>query len=156
MIFSKGLDDKVRDGTKTQTRRLVKGGVCVGLMIDHEIIGVYEWNNRLKWAVGNTYAIQPKRGVKGNGRFRITKIRKERVQDISYEDIGAEGLTELLFIPINTAYLITGAKNEDELKRKLFRSKFAALWDCIHKKRGNRWEDNPLVWVLEIENVGRD
>lgn len=137
MIFSNGLDDKVRDGTKTQTRRLLKESVYAGFMINHKIIGVYDQYNRPKWVVDNTYAIQSGRGKKGNGRFRITKIRKERVKDINCKDCIAEGLT-------------TKEKGHDAGVH--LRKQFIALWNSLHPK-GKRWEDNPEVWVLEIEHV---
>ena len=140
MIFSNGLDDKVRDGTKTQTRRLVKSGdTHFAEFFEGAIHGVQS-NGRLKWEVGKTCAIQPKRGVKGNGRFRITKIRKENVQKINCKDCTAEGIT-------------TKEKGHDAGVH--LREQFVALWNSLHPK-GKRWENNPLVWVLEIENVGRD
>lgn len=151
MIFSKGLHLKVLSGQKTQTRRLVKEGDRasrmwrdpVTLIPDetlYKFISRVKRRGRVKWEVGKTYAIQPKRGVKGNGRFRITKIRKERLQDISWADIRAEG-----FPPTeaeDTGYHVPEG-----------RERFASLWDSIHKKSGDRWEDNTEVWVLEIEPV---
>ena len=140
MIFSNGLDDKVRDGTKTQTRRLVRlhdWRNPVG-----EITEVCGGHNRLKWKVGRTYAIQPKRGAKGDGRFRIIKIRKENIQSITETDARAEGVRKLYRCP-------QWMPNEAILS-------FKQLWGSINKKKGTRWEDNPLVWVLEIENVGCD
>jgi len=57
------------------------------------------------------------------------------VQQISYEDIKAEGIVK----PLNWVSLD-------------MRLVFEALWDSINTKKGTRWEDNPEVWVLTFEN----
>lgn len=157
MIFSKGLDDKVRDGTKTQTRRLVKEGDSEffkwhnGLFrydaeTGEKLISRVYRNNYKKWMVGHVYAIQSGRGKKGNGYFRIVKIRKERVQDISVDDVIAEGAPQLYFL----------AKFHPQWMRSTTETirVFRRLWNSIHKKPPTRWEDNPEVYVLEIEPVG--
>lgn len=151
MIFKDKLCQKVLDGTKTQTRRLVKDG---DFIVDFPMPCVFSGakGNRLRFRENQTYAVQPGRGKHAVGRIGIIKIRRERLQEISYEDIGAEGLTQIWPVLMNTAYLITGAKDENELKQILFRDEFAGLWDSIHPK-GKRWKDNPEVWVLEFELV---
>ena len=63
---------------------------------------------------------------------RIINIRVERVQDISEEDVYAEGIPRTVSDPI------------DEYKK---------LWDSINKSRGFEWASNPWVWVLETENI---
>jgi len=99
---------------------------------------------RLKWAVGNTYAIQPGRGKKAMGRIRIMAIRRERLQEISCggymyrSDIQQEGCP-FINDPNQMGW--------DELEW------FIELWDSINVKNGTRWQDNPEVWVLELEDV---
>jgi hypothetical protein len=87
---------------------------------------------------------------------RIEAVGCERLQDISYEDIGAEGVNIIGPIPLNTAYLLTGAKNEDDLKRQLFPMEFAGLWDSINEKT-MPWSFNPWVFKyqfkLEVSDV---
>ena len=69
MIFKKEHIEQIRNGIKTQTRRL--------------FAGVYK--------VGHNYSIQPGRGKKGIGmRFVIDKIHLEKCM-ISKEDAQAEG-----------------------------------------------------------------
>ncbi len=141
----------VLDSTKTQTRRLRKPGDFRQGLGPEQVWEVIR-NGRLLYRVGRTYAIQAGRGKHAVGRIGVINIRQEQLQEISYEDIGAEGITSIWPVLINTAYLMTGAKDEDELKQILFRAEFAGLWDSIHPK-GKRWEDNPEVWVLEFDLV---
>jgi len=60
--------------------------------------------------------------------LEIIKIRVERVQEITDNDIHAEGLA-----PIGDKYLC-----------------FADLWDSIYAKQGFGWGENPWVWVIEF------
>ena len=62
--------------------------------------------------------------------LRITDVRVQRVQEISYEDIRSEGW------PI--------VENGNALT-------FPELWDSINAKRGYSWESNPWVWALTFE-----
>lgn len=157
MIFQQ--IDEILSGQKTQTRRVVKPSE-----------GMYKASlaltaaGNVKWAVGKTYAVQPGRGLSGlmwienwaedttepdgtfstapvykpnralftdNGwrefRIRITAIRQERLQDITEDDAKAEGVSS--------------------------KGEYAKLWNRINKRKGTRWSDNPLVWVLAFEVV---
>ena len=92
--------------------------------------------------------------------IKITKIRVERLQDISDEDCLREGVVK------NTiGYYVEGLKCNDWEKEshiemengetlKLFptpREAFAALIDKVSGK--GTWGSNPLVWVYEFELV---
>ena len=81
----------------------------------------------------------------------ITDVRVERVQDISYDDAAAEGVT----LPPGELYpnINTGSKKQDEFMR---------AWDRINAKRpGCAWADNPWNFVYtfrpataaEVENA---
>ncbi len=148
MIFSNRLDDKVRDGSKTQTRRLVKDG---DRLLHWPMACIFRRTKsgddiRLMWRVGQTYAIQSGRGKKGNGRFGIFNIRKERLQDISIIDFYVEGIVEVVgHWPEDDSDEGSGPVN--------IRKHFGKMWNSIHKKPSDRWEDNPSVWVLEIEPI---
>lgn len=147
------------DGTKTQTRRLVSENRVsdmelardasewpdLNVKIPKVISAVFDClpdaTLRCKWLVGRTYAVQPGRGKKAAGRIRITGIRQERVQDISIQDAIAEGVPEQTATYTHPVY------------RSLSVAAYAKLWNAIHTKPGETWNDNPSVWVLEFELV---
>lgn len=175
MIFQQTWE-QVLNGRKIQTRRLVKDwesfaadmiptgrmvdcGMCNGIQEPEydwdynniELVWIDESATRIKWQVGRTYAVQPGRGQKQVGRIRLTGIRQERLQDITEADCKAEGIE--LPIDVETkGNLYDGIEVSYRIRER--RDQYAALWDTIHTRKGTRWEDNPLVWVLEFELVG--
>lgn len=62
--------------------------------------------------------------------LEITGVRMERLQEITYPDVVAEGITD-------TFYDYAG--------------KFVRLWDSLNAKRGYGWEANPWVWVVSFK-----
>ncbi len=74
--------------------------------------------------------------------LEVINIRAERVQDISDEDIIAEGI-------LGDSYLeelhITA---RDPRSANVY---FVELWDSINAKRGHGWDTNPGVWVVEFK-----
>ena len=155
MIFQK-THEKVMDGSKTQTRRLVKDG---DFSLGWPMMCVFSGakGDRLRFRENQTYAVQPGRGKKAVGRIGIIKIRREKLQEISEEDCRAEGI---LVPPTHGRYscVLIGKDGEclDDLPSRYIMPSpipyFAELWDSIHPK-GKRWIDNPDVWVLEFELV---
>jgi hypothetical protein len=166
---------EIADGTKTQTRRIVK---------DNELLFVTEsgvttvrtvlpsGNTRLKWQVGRDYAVSPGRGKPGAWwhpvdraitfhtsrtdadraygwrplRIRITALRVERLQDISEEDAIAEGCVG--------RDVYTSKDNHGEVAYVMTpRDVYRDLWDTINTRKGTRWDDNPRVWVIAFEVV---
>lgn len=63
----------------------------------------------------------------------ITKIRVERLQEISQQDIETEGIE-----------LCDCGKPEANCN-------FIELWNSINEKRGYGWDTNPFVWVVEFK-----
>lgn len=68
--------------------------------------------------------------------LEITKIRIERVQDISHEDATAEGCR-----PYCVAF--------DKLPAQEYRE----LWNKINAKRGFGWDVNPWVWCISFRRI---
>ena len=76
----------------------------------------------------------------------VTDVRIQRVQEISYDDIAAEG------IEVNKAGLVIIGKNAHSPK-----AAFRALWDSLNDKRNLGWEANPWVaaytFTVETRNI---
>lgn len=73
--------------------------------------------------------------------LKITDIRVERVQDISDEDVIAEG--------IETSPEYRDGVPFVDLRYVI--KDFHKLWDSINEKRGYGWDKNPFVWVVEFK-----
>ena len=138
MQFKLELIQAMRDGHKKQTRRVKRrneeliefGDLPTVVVVDYS---PPEWRMevvRLKWQVGRRYVIQPGRGKKAAGSFECVGLREERLWDIKWIDVVREGIQP----PIGTDFVDCG---------------FIELWDSIAKV-GERWADNPPVWVIDM------
>lgn len=74
--------------------------------------------------------------------LEVTDVRVERVQEISGNDILAEGM-----MPCGENYKALSTWEED------LRRDFASLWDSINKKRGFGWDKNPWVWAVSFRRT---
>ncbi|MDD5589224.1 MAG: hypothetical protein PHP92_04170 [Candidatus Nanoarchaeia archaeon] len=72
-------------------------------------------------------------------KLEIINIEVERVQDINFTDVIAEGLDEKI--------------DGHSLSVTQLRSKFWRLWDSINKKKGFGWDMNPWVWKIEFKKI---
>lgn len=185
MIFKPEHISMIVAGRKTQTRRVCKPGESyafryLGSQIEHftdgsaaynpvapnsRIVAVYTASGRVKWRVGNTYAVQPGRGKPGvwwnrllNGvkewqetrpgefnnwkplRIRILELRREPVQAISEADAIAEGCTRTLY--------------DASIGRPSYRAAYQSVWREINTRKGTRWADNPMCWAITFECEG--
>jgi len=82
--------------------------------------------------------------------LRNTGVRVERIQDITEEDVIAEGIHQIW----------EGNKEYWESEFRLGWSTcpfeaYAWLWDSIYAKSGLGWEVNPFVFVTTYEVMGR-
>jgi len=90
---------QVVSGDKTQTRRIVKPNEThkpgkwnvSSIRLRVKIVEVHTATGRIKWRVGNTYAVQPAWTKKGIARIKIMLIRRENVLAITDKDARAEG-----------------------------------------------------------------
>ncbi len=81
----------------------------------------------------------------------VTEVRVQRLQDISEEDAVAEGIQQDTIpdgiIPGgHTAYGFPGYSGFPTAV-----SAYAALWNTLHTKPGERWEDNPWVCAVSFD-----
>ena len=75
-------------------------------------------------------------------RIVITAIRQEPLQDISPEDVRAEGIwCDVDHDPLDIGF------SRDLHNQGVYRQ----LWNDINTRKDTRWEDNPQVWVIEFE-----
>ena len=83
--------------------------------------------------------------------LRVTDVRVERLQEITPDQLRAEGL-DLFVTPSECKSMMNcfGAVFNYERKKK----DFSNLWDNIIKKADHAlygWEANPWIWVIEFE-----
>ncbi len=71
--------------------------------------------------------------------LEITKVRVERVNDISEDDAFAEGIDAPR----------TGKSPIGEPAEAIY--EYMRLWDVLNFNRGYSWQSNPFVWVLEFK-----
>lgn len=81
--------------------------------------------------------------------LEITAVRVERVQDITEEDVVAEGL-ETMMSSESGDILCVDKWTHDVDYWESPRFAFAALWNKLNAKRGYSWNANPWVWVVEF------
>ena len=74
--------------------------------------------------------------------LEITNIRVERLQEITPSDYRNEGIN--IFYPAG----MNSLDIESMLKQR-----WIDLWDSINLKRGQGWNKNPWVWVIEFKRV---
>ena len=159
VIFKNEHCNKVLNGEKTQTRRLFREGDYTWLApgsAGARITEVCDRNHRVKWQVGRSYAVQPGRGKKAIGRFKLLAIRRELLQNISDDDARQEGIGSYVMQG-------SGGGSNPQMVYPAFADKdggfpcatqaFEALWDSINKRPGTRWVDNPTVWALTFQCV---
>lgn len=83
--------------------------------------------------------------------LRVTHVRVERLQDITPEQIDAEGCNEFVYSAKTGEPLPSGP------------SWFKIAWDKTVPKHPNKfkrypyyWDDNPWVWVIEFERISKE
>ena len=165
MIFKQV--DEILSGQKTQTRRVVKPGE-----------GMYEASlaltaaGNVKWAVGKTYAVVPKRGLPGVwwkrvGTVALTHNGMHEYHYPSNPDAAAIALPvtradlekrgfqplRIRIVAIRREHLQDITEADAKAEGVSSKGEYAKLWNRINKRKGTRWSDNPLVWALTFEVV---
>lgn len=107
---------------KTATRRVI-GANEFAVRARYNKIAAVKHNERIKWQIGATYAVQPGRGQKQVARIRLVRITRQKLSHISNAEAQAEGFSN--------------------------RQEFLQTWETIHGPDS----DDVRVWVLEFELV---
>lgn len=79
--------------------------------------------------------------------LEVTRVRVERVQDISEGDAAAEGVSAGWYQGTNRA------GEPCESRQRSAADAYRVLWDEINAARGFGWDVNPWVWVIEFKRV---
>lgn len=75
-------------------------------------------------------------------------VRAERLNDISGEDARNEGAVRTTHVgPCRAMGWTFEGLNKEYMTA---RSAFIDFWNTLHDKDGERWEDNPWVWVIDF------
>ena len=162
-----GLTQAVLDGQKTMTRRIVKGEIPLGNWEETEKHAPYQVGDVVAIAqaykdiyydayniglYGRTAGWTNKMFVKAElmpRHIKITNIRVERLQDISYDDCIKEGVKQYI-----CTFGITKECNGIPVFEETYCNPLDAFVSIINGVSGvETWKSNPLVWVYEFELV---
>jgi len=179
--FMVELVRKILAGEKTQTRRIIantwknaKPGDMMWLKEKYALQTVHRGNNGQH--TSPIYAAdEPQDGFEGlskdgsiyrtgwkTHRFmekcysRVTmllvSVTEEPLTSISHADVLAEGCDVFPKAPGGTCYAFPGTGyHESGLCHSSTETAFSQVWDLLHTKEGETWNDNPTVKRLEFE-----
>ena len=186
MLFNTEMVRAILDGRKTQTRRIVKNQSLTEEQLKNcgkpcypgDILWVRE-----TWTVwSRTLGKMPAFHYKADGEdlvnvkwhpsihmpkeaariwLKVKRVRVERLQDISYDDVQAEGMDMDAWYEYDEWQHQTGdglAADGTHVIYETMRGFFGhKVWDATmqsleqYEKYG--WDANPWVWVIEFERV---
>ncbi len=155
MIFKQVRE--IVNGTKTQTRRIMKPGERLVWNDDdnyHHI--VLTPGGRVKWRVGQDYAVVPKRGYHGVHYDIETRI----IYGHGYEPLGEASKPSGIIVPLRYKILSIHHEPLQDISEKNARAEglngfgnarlgYSRLWESINGPCS--WDDNPAVWVIKFE-----
>ena len=93
------------------------------------------------------------RAVHARHFLQITDVIPDRPHLITYEDALKEGCGDLGIIPVNTAMLMTGTDNLDDMQAALTIAQYHSLWDSINPQ--NPISSKPWDWKITFKEVPR-
>jgi hypothetical protein len=179
ILLSAPMVRALLDGSKTQTRRVVKPepivaefGMCRLVdSKDRPIVCPYGQSGDRLWvretwaptALDGVFQYRASSGLPGTTwrpsihmpraasriLLEITGVRVERLQDISEDDCWAEGI-DAVDGALDDMTIIDLAKRMDRSCYDAVPT-YAALWESING--AGIWDANPWVWVIEFKQV---
>jgi hypothetical protein len=164
---------EILEGRKTQTRRVCKEDERLywkpqsglGVPAIYEVLVLPRLS--IKWQVGRTYAVVPKRGQpavwwrRDFGQFLHIADGPSGTQSEAHKYDRETYLTAEGFQPLRIRILSIRREPLQAITEVDARAEgvesveaYRALWESINgKTKGARWDDNPDVWVLSFEIV---
>lgn len=151
-IFRKG-DQRIHSPYPTGTRLWVRETFATRRDLSHveyradrqEPVGLpfeHIYDERTKWLPS---IFMPRRLSRIN--LLVTRVRCQRLQEITEEDAMAEGAEPWPFDPEQPM-------TSGELGAVCpYRGGFAVLWDDINTDRGFTWYSNPWVWAYTFQRI---
>lgn len=130
--FNEQMIAAIRDGRKTQTRRVMNPQPN-----EMNLICFYGFNAQFEHEGGFLFVRYPyekRTKIADDLEIETTGIRCERLGDISESDCIKEGIGSAL-------------------TRDLKRPQFEALWRSIYPTGAKAWRDDLWVWVIDFEVV---
>ena len=170
IIFSAESINAIRDGRKTQTRRVLKPQPPEGVEM-HMLMGPQRrpsdgaamYNNAM--TVGQGYQSEffhCRQGIDGDrlwvkenrftprdrspGLLEITELDCEQLHDISDDDILAEGIRR----DVEKPHPLDQDTHPDLSVYAFLRVDFCRHWDDLNGKK-HPWDSNPWVWVITFK-----
>ena len=86
-------------------------------------------------------------------RLRVEDVRVERVQEVDYQDMMAEGIEPETTPGVQAARSgrLTAGIPSSFIPKKGLQGRFVDLWNDIHGD--SAWEENPWIWVVEFSTI---
>lgn len=153
--------DEILNGTKTQTRRIIRYDACG--TFDHDQRGNKLFDSEQQmipcaYRIDKTYAVVPKRGQRAvwwkphclTGHVMTTINLHTPLSIAELERIGYQQLRiRVLAVRREALHDISDADAREEGVTDAV--EYQRLWEQINGKKS--WERNPQVWVIEFEVV---
>lgn len=102
-----------------------------------------EWAGTIKWKPSRFMPRWASRIM-----LEITRVRVERIQDISYEDAIAEGIVQS-----DEGFFVRPLEDKTTVNCCSPIPVFESLWNEKNMKRGYGWDVNPWVWAIDFRMV---
>lgn len=145
---------------KTETRRIVTDRMSLVTLPSGQraiVQRTRDGKTRIKWQVGHTYGVQPKRGRPSIARIEVTGLRIEPLHAITDDGARAEGVDDTC----PSCEGMGGQMVGDELwwpcekcggsGTVSLREGFKFLWETVHGV--GAWDENPEVAVVQFKVV---
>lgn len=83
--------------------------------------------------------------------LNVTDVKVQRIQNITEEEVKAEGISLKSAIEHNK--YIPGFDDKKLKDTPSYTNAFAALWNSLYENKSYGWNVNPFVWVIEFERI---